>query len=512
MSTSPSEQILGTAMLQALLDAAVSSIIAIDACGHVQTCNDATLKLFGYAREALIGQNINILMPEPFRSHHDGYLTNYLSTGVAKIIGRGRDVKGQRKDGSVFPMHLEVGRFALDGAVYFVGIIRDITEEEQQRRAIEKTQRMEALGQLTGGMAHDFNNLLAVMSGNIEMLQMRLSDPAQLALANQAAEAAAMGARLTQRLLTFARRSQLEPTIVSVNEQVRSLEELLRRTLGEQIALTTKLMPQLWRVQADPSVIENAIINLAINARDAMPNGGSLIIETRNIMLAKDEKFVDQEAIVGDYMQLSVTDTGTGMSANALRRAFEPFFTTKGGQGTGLGLSTVYGHVKQSGGNVSIYSEVGIGTTVSLYLPRAKVETREAPKPLPAPARKSKGEWILLVEDNAQMRTVSHVRLGELGYQVKAAHNGAEAIAVLETNPDIQLVFSDIVMPGGVSGYDLARWVHTYRPHVKILLTSGFPSELGAESTPRLQALKILRKPHSLADLSLALRQLLDED
>ncbi len=512
MSNIGKHSIIGPEMLQALLDAAISPIIAIDQYGIVQNSNNATHRLFGYTYDELIGNNVSILMPEPFRSSHDGYLHNYLSTGVAKIIGRGRDVQGQRKDGTIFPMHLEVGKFELESAPFFVGIIRDMTYEQQQRQAIEKAQRMEAIGQLTGGMAHDFNNLLAVISGNIEMLQMRLIDPAQLGLAHQIAEATDMGARLTQRLLTFARRSHLDPQIINVNDQVRSLAELLRRTLGEQVILTTQLTPKLWRIRADPSVIENAIINLAINARDAMPSGGSLLIETSNVALQSDDKMVASELTAGDYVRLCLTDTGTGMSPEALRRAFEPFFTTKGGQGTGLGLSTVYGQVKQSGGNVAIYSEPGHGTSVSIYLPRADEDasTPSEESAIARVAKSAKGETILVVEDNAQVRAVSCARLRNLDYNIIEVDNGADAITALRTNPDIHLVFTDVVMSGGISGYDVARWALEHAPNVKILLTSGFPVDHKADQAAIVESLKMLRKPHSQHDLAAAVRDLLD--
>jgi PAS domain S-box-containing protein len=501
------QPVIGPEMLQALLDAAISPIITVDTFGIIQNLNNATQLLFGYTQDELIGSNIKMLMPEPFRSNHDGYMQHYLSTGIAKIIGRGRDVHGQRKDGTIFPMHLEIGKFELRNSIFFVGIIRDITAEHQQQKAIEKAQRMEAVGQLTGGMAHDFNNLLAVISGNLEMLQMRLADSRQLALANQIVEATDMGKRLTQRLLTFARRGHLEPQIINVNDQVRSLAELLRRTLGEQVTLTTRLSPDLWHTLADPSMIENAIINLAINARDAMPSGGNLFLETNNISIQTGSSMLAADLALGEYVCLCLTDAGVGMSQEALQRAFEPFFTTKGGQGTGLGLSTVYGQVKQSGGNVTICSQIGQGTSVSIYLPRSEQKMTKLPKE-PLDNRKNirgKGQTILVVEDNAQVRTVSTARLRDLGYHVVEADSGAAAITMLRLNPAIQLVFTDIVMSGGISGYDLAGWVLEHVPNVKILLTSAYPADPNAEQTKVLRTLKILSKPHSQRDLALAI-------
>jgi len=371
---------------------------------------------------------------------------------------------------------------------------------------------MEAIGQLTGGIAHDFNNLLTIITGNLELLEMEIESDEQRDLLARANDAALMGARLTNRLLTFARRRRLEPVVLDLNDQVLSMAELLRRTLGETIALSTLLAPRLWSVRADPSEIENAVLNLAINARDAMPAGGKLVLETKNVVL--DERDVATEVGVqpGDYVRLSVSDTGVGMSPEVLARVFEPFFTTKEpGKGTGLGLSGLYGFVKQSGGHVTVYSEVGKGTTVNLYLPRVTSELEAA--------KTARGETsavplavetILLVEDNAEVRRVSARRVRNLGYTVIEAENAVGAIEVLKSGAKIDLVFSDVVMPGGMSGFDLARWAQQNMSSVRVLLTSGFAEDVARAGEATAPDLEILRKPYTAADLARALRVALD--
>jgi CheY-like chemotaxis protein len=290
------------------------------------------------------------------------------------------------------------------------------------------------------------------------------------------------------------------------------MAELLRRTLGETIALGTLLAPRLWPTRADPSEVENAVLNLAINARDAMPAGGKLVIETRNVVL--DEASVANEVGVeaGDYVRLSVSDTGVGMAPAVLARVFEPFFTTKEpGKGTGLGLSVIYGFVKQSGGHVTAYSEQGKGTTVNVYLPRAISDSeREASSTAPTAAAPLTGETILLVEDNAQVRNVTAKRLQNLGYAVVEAENAAGAIDVLGSGSDIDLIFSDVVMPGGMSGFDLAQWARKNRPTVPVLLTSGFAEDVARAGETLASELEILRKPYTGADLARALRKALD--
>ncbi len=388
----------------------------------------------------------------------------------------------------------------------------EIQQKEAAQAALVQSQRMEALGQLTGGIAHDSNNLLTVILGNLEMLAEELQDHPALHYLLEAEEAAKMGARLNQRLLTFARKRKLESKVIDLNDHVLAMCDLLRRTLGEGITLTTILAHDLWPARVDPSEVENAILNLAINARDAMPEGGSLRIETQNSIVETSLGQTSKDLAPGDYVKLSVSDTGGGMPPEVLSRVFEPFFTTKEqGKGTGLGLSMLYGFVKQSSGHVAIGSEIGRGTTVDVYLPR-EVQASTAKSNITKDGRGLQGgtETILLVEDNAQVLNLTAARLKRLGYRVIEAQNGPRALALLDAGHRADLIFSDVVMPGGMTGFDLARVVWQRSPDQRILLTSGFAEDAAVATDAMVAAKKILRKPYTQPELALAIREALD--
>ncbi|MGE3875885.1 MAG: PAS domain S-box protein [Parvibaculaceae bacterium] len=498
--------------LEAILNSAVAAIITIDSKGLIDSVNPATERMFGYAARELIGQNVRMLMPEPFHSEHDRYLSNYLSTGKRKIIGIGREVIGKRKDATTFPIDLAVSEFVADGIRYFAGIITNLSDRKRveealldSERKLAQAQRLEAVGQLTGGIAHDFNNLLTVITGNLELIEMRLQGEDLHKMLRDAQDAADLGAKLTARLLAFARRSHLEPEIIETNDLVLNVTSMLRRTLGEHISLSTVLAPDLWPVKIDPTQAETSIVNLAINARDAMPKGGKLVVETRNIRMEEIKSGDTIELPRGDYVQISVSDTGTGMSAEVRDRAFEPFFTTKTrGHGTGLGLSMVYGFAKQSGGHVTIYSEMNHGTTINIYLPRASGSTTDA-ETAAAEDRLSadRSETILVVEDDDGVRNLTVTRLVTLGFKIHESPDGASAIKLLESGLRVDLLFSDLVMPGGMTGYDVARRAKEIDPKIRILLTSGYAEDLLRADD--LGSLKLLRKPYRLADLRKAL-------
>lgn len=501
------------AKLEAILESAVDAIVTIDGKGLIETANPAAERLFQFGSAELEGQNVKLLMPEPYRSEHDGYIDRFRETGERHIIGVGREATGLRKDGSTFPMHLSVGEFHDGEEQHFVGIIHDLSQRKDAERALRQAQKMESIGQLTGGIAHDFNNLLTVITGNLELLDMRLDNESQRELLTEALEAADLGARLTDRLLAFARRSPLEPDVVDLNQLVLGLTDMLHRTLGATIDLSTALSTDLWRVMADPTQIETAIVNLAVNARDAMPNGGKLIIETRNTRI--DEEYVANETglMPGDYVQLSVSDTGTGMPPEVRDRVFEPFFTTKeAGRGTGLGLSMAYGFARQSGGHITIYSELDVGTTVNLYLARhdSEVERRSRDDGVDKESKPS-GELILVVEDDKRVRRLTLTRLQELGYNVLEAASGSEALEILNSQDGVDLVFTDLVMPGGMSGYDLCEQVRKAGYETKLLLTSGYAEELAHEDRLKSENLRLLRKPYRQADLAGAIRRALDD-
>ncbi len=501
------------ARLRSILDTVPEALITISERGIVESFSRSAAALFGYEAEEVIGQNVKMLMPSPYREEHDSYLERYLRTGEKRIIGIGRVVTGQRKDGSVFPMELAVGEVRVGGQHLFTGFIRDLTATQKIEQELRQAQKMEAVGQLTGGIAHDFNNLLTVILGNLEMLEMRLTDERQRELVREACETAEHGAQLTERLLAYGRRQPLQPKLTDVGQLLGEMTPLLRRTLGETIRIRGRSDNDLWQVLVDPSQLQNAILNLAINARDAMPSGGRLAITAENAELDADYARMHPEVRVGRYVLIAITDTGTGMSKEVQERAFEPFFTTKEvGAGSGLGLSMVYGFVKQSGGHVTIYSEPGHGTTIRMYLPRAALaeETSESRAPETSMETfRGRGETVLLVEDEPRVRRMTVGRLQELGYQVLDAANGPAALALLDQYPQIDLLFTDMVMPGGMTGADLAEAVREARPGIKVLFTSGY-AEPDVVRRGRAAEAGWLKKPYSTLELARTLREILD--
>jgi signal transduction histidine kinase len=380
---------------------------------------------------------------------------------------------------------------------------------------LRQLQKMETIGHLTGGVAHDFNNMLAIVIGSLDLAQRRLTGdedprlPRSLQNARHGAERAAV---LTARLLAFSRQQPLAPEVIDANRLVGGMSELLRRTLGEQISIETVLAAGLWPTCADLSQLENAILNLAVNARDAMPAGGRLTIETANMELDDRYARMHTEVRAGQYVMVSVTDTGAGMSPEVIERAFDPFYTTKGpGRGTGLGLSQVYGYVKQSGGHVKIYSETDRGTTVKIYLPRhtaLAVDEHSAAKAALSAPRGSAGDVILVVEDDEQVRQMTVDGLCELGYTVVQAGNGRQALEVLELHPRIDLIFTDIVMPE-VNGRQLVDQAVRKRPGIKVLYTTGYTRNAIVHNGVLDHGVSLLAKPFTLEQLAYKLREVL---
>jgi PAS domain S-box-containing protein len=406
----------------------------------------------------------------------------------------------------------EVVRDETGDSSYLNSTIQDITERRQTEEQLRQAQKMEAVGNLTGGLAHDFNNLLGVVIGNLDLLRERQTGDADAdELARESLDAALRGADLTRRLLAFARRQPLQPTRTDVNRLIAGIVKLLERTLGEEIQITLDLSHDTWPVVVDPAQLESSLTNLATNARDAMPNGGQLIIVTGNRSL--DADYASQHADVepGDYAVIEVSDTGTGMPPEVESHIFEPFYTTKEeGKGTGLGLSMVFGFMKQSGGHINVYSEVGIGTTIRLFLQRADAGAEASGAVVPTALVRGSGETVLAVEDNASLRRVVVRQLTELGYRVVEAEDAQSALRVLDAEP-VDLIFTDIVMPGGTSGYELARTVLSLWPAIKIVLTSGFPeNKINDDGDATERHLRLLSKPYRRDDLGRLIREVLD--
>ena len=498
--------------LRALVNTAVDGVILIDALGNILMFNPACERLFGYEAHETVGRNVKMLMPSSFREEHDGYLHNYRTSGVRKIIGIGREVIGQRKDGTTFPMDLSVGESREGDDVFFVGIIHDLTQRKRTEEQLAQAQKMETVGQLSGGIAHDFNNLLTVILGNTEALSERLrARPDLKALCDGVFAAGQRGAELTKHLLAFGRRQVLQPVPIDCNEMLVDLKRLLQRTLREDVEIHLHLTPVMISALADPTQLESAVINLSLNAQDAMPSGGKLTFSTAIAPLDERYRDLNPEVPPGDYVMISVTDEGEGMTPEVHARAFEPFFTTKEvGKGSGLGLSMVYGFIKQSGGHVAIYSEPSLGTSVRLYLPAAS-EGGSKSTPTDLGERDVPGgqETVLVVEDDPFVRGYAVAALEGLGYRTILAGNGPEALARLAASADVDLLFTDIVMPGGLNGWDLAQRASEIRPGIKVLYTSGYALETLVANERSLQGVIILMKPYRKADLALRIRQAL---
>jgi signal transduction histidine kinase/CheY-like chemotaxis protein len=398
-----------------------------------------------------------------------------------------------------------------------LGIALDITQRKSVEQELAEARRLEAVGLVAASVSHDFNNLLAVISGNLELAMPRIADDAARRLAGRAAEAAKLGGSYNRRLLSSLRPSRPAAVPVDVNERARELVKLLENVIGRNVSITAKLDPALWTVSADPGEIDGALLNLAINARDAMPNGGSILIETSNVTLgAREAEALHPGARTGDYVRLSVTDNGIGMPEAVLRQVLTPFFTTKPeGAGTGLGLTSVAGFAGQAGGFFSIVSAPGEGCAASIHLPRAASAASAAERPK-APAGAAAvpvgdGELVLVVEDDDRVREVTLRRLESLGYAVEEARSGPEAVRWLESGQPVRAVLSDIVMPGGMSGRDLANWIGANRPGIGVVLCSGYDKEaFGAGRAMAPFERIVLTKPFTREELAVAVRRAID--
>lgn len=503
-----------SAILHAIMDAAVDAMIVSDQGGNILRINAAAGRMFQYDLAEMVGQSVNMLMPKALAVLHDGFMSHHIKTGEKRIIDIGRDVEGLRRDGSLFPLHLSVGHSAVEGRRIFVGILHDLTGRKATEDALSRSQRLDAIGKMTGGIAHDFNNLLTVIVGNLELLEMRGANDRQLPLIKDALEAAEMGADLTTRLSVFARRSNLKPVQSDLRALCTDTLTLLKRTIGASYRIKTDFAAELDPVMIDPVQLQSALMNLALNARDAMGSGGELLVSIANVVI--DDSYMAQETDIepGDYVRLSVSDDGAGMGLEAQRRAFEPFFTTKEeGGGTGLGLAMVYGFVRQSGGHVTLYSELGLGTSFGLYFPAVPHEMLTKDVPLAGHQHhalpRGNGETILIVEDNPRVRKLSVERIHDLGFATLEAENGDRAYEMLKGGAQVDLVFSDLVMPGTLNGYDLAAKIAQEFPDLKVLLASGYASDVITSSMEHDGPLDILHKPYRQSDLAQRLHAML---
>ncbi len=521
--------------LKALFDHAPTEIHFKDCEGRYVLLNRHVEQLLGVPAADAIGKTPHDILSNDMADHFAAHDRRVMETGETnEQRDHWHTTEGDRTYLTIkFPVRDEDGSITGIGAMGIDITVLERAEEqlrkshreleervqertrelERQQEVLRQAQKMEAIGQLTGGVAHDFNNLLTAILGNLEMLEMWHGDDERSGKAiSQAQEAADLGAELTGRLLAFARRQPLDPKAISLSDVVLDMSDLLSRTLGETIEVNTVLANPLNNAFVDPVQVQNALLNLCLNARDAMSDGGRLTIETSNVTLDEDYAREHPDVNAGDYVMLSVTDTGTGMAPEIREHVFEPFFTTKSvGKGSGLGLSMIYGFVKQSEGHIRLYSEVGHGTAISLYFPQAQdtsevAEMHDAEEAMP----RARGEVVLVVEDEPRVRHVTVQRLEALGYTVLEAENGPAALDVLATSLGVDLVFTDVVMPGGMSGRDLAAKVRDHHPEMKIMLTSGYAEQAGIENDALDEGEVWLRKPYRLVELARMIREVLD--
>jgi PAS domain S-box-containing protein len=522
------------ARYDAVVNSAPDAILTLDAQGVIQLANPVAAREFGYAPHDLVGREMAVLLdaPEPW-----GELWQSLLEGV--VMHRPVEITARRRDGSASFLEVSASRWQSDTRVLVTAILRDVNERRATNEALrylnqtleerveERTQelmraeeqlrqaqKMEAVGQLTGGIAHDFNNLLTGIVGSLDLMQTRMAQGRTENIeryAKAAMSSAQRAAALTHRLLAFSRRQPLDPKPVNANQLITSIEDLLRRTIGPLHALEIVTAGGLWMILCDPNQLESAILNLAINARDAMPDGGRLTIETANAHLDNAYAAAQRDVTPGQYVAICITDTGTGMPPDVIARAFEPFFTTKPlGQGTGLGLSMVYGFAKQSEGHLRIYSEVGQGTTIKIYLPRHRgaaedelpgVSNTEAP-------RAEAGETVLVVEDEPVIRDLIVEVLQDLGYQALEAPDGPSGLRILQSHTRIDLLVTDVGLPG-INGRQLADQARVTRPDLKVLFITGYAENATRASGFLDPGMEMITKPFAVEALTTRIRAML---
>lgn len=492
---------------KAILEHIVDSVIIIDCEGNIHMANESTVQMFGYSLRELTGKNIKILMPSPYRDEHDSYLSNYQSSGVKKIIGKGREISALKKNGEVFPIDLSVSEWMFEGETFFTGIVKDITNRKSMELQLKQSQKLEALGQISGGIAHDFNNILAILMGNLELIARKIpkEDTQIKAKIDASLKAVDRGSQLTKKLLSFARKQAYSPQIFDLNEVIRENEEMLARVIGKEIEIQVETSDQPLLVSLDKNELQNVILNLAINARDAMDHSGTLTLRTE-----RSNKFFDPENNIPSeneklFAELTILDTGSGIPIEIKEKIFEPFFTTKAmGKGTGLGLSLTYGFMKQSDGFIKVYSELGKGTCFKLFFPLTEDKLSSTLKIIAddfiaKDKTNNKNFTILVVDDELPMLNIATYILTELGYSILTAGNSLEAMEQLRKHK-IDLLITDIIMPGELNGIALAKFAKTEYPDIKIILSSGFPGHLHEKESADLQNFSFIEKPYRVKE------------
>ncbi len=499
-------------MLGAILESASQAILSVDRFGRIVLANTRTEQMFGYRREELLGATIEILLPAGSRDGHVKSRENYFEKPRVRPMGIGLDLCGRKKDGTEFPVEISLSYIETEDGTFAIAFVTDITARKKLEEQLLHSQKMEAVGRLAGGVAHDFNNMLTIISGYNRMLLNQLSpiDPLR-GYAEEVLKAADRAGALTNQLLAFSRRQVLQPRVLSANTLIAGAEKMLRRLIGEDIQMLIRPSPDAGNLRADPGQIEQVIFNLVVNARDAMPAGGRITIETARAHLDKQYAKTHLGVEPGEYVLIAVSDTGHGMDAETKRHIFEPFFTTKEqGKGTGLGLATVYGIVKQSGGDIWVYSEPGKGTTFKVYFPRVEEPEPGASLSAQSPGTRRGTETILVVEDEQGVRELIAEMLRQQGYNVLKAADGAEAIRISEQHSGpIHMLLTDVVMPH-MSGKQLADTLLAARASLKVLYLSGYTENTVVHHGVLNPELEFLGKPFTQEGLAKKVREVLD--
>jgi PAS domain S-box-containing protein len=492
-----------------ILNSIMDGVITIDEASNILTFNKAAEDLFGYTAQEAIGENVLQLMPVSFRNKHSQSMGRYLKTGETHVIDvdGGVELEARRKNDSCFPIRLSIAELPKDvnGSRRFIGTCHDLTQFKQQEEQLRRSQKMDALGKLTGGIAHDYNNILGIILGYAEQIDEHQSDCDKVAKYTQVITHAALrGAKLVKKLLAFSRHKQSDVAVLNINNLLQDQRHILEKTLTAIHQISLKLDDDLWLVELDSSDLEDAIINMSINAMHAMKSGGRLTISTSNIQLNKtDVQHLGLSA--GDYVLLSITDTGSGMDNFTKEKVFDPFFTTKGEDG-----SQVYGFVERSGGTIKVYSELGHGSRFALYFPRNIQSSTKMQGNLLDNMQKTKGgETLLVVDDEQAMVELVCDIFSTQGYRVLTANDGVQALAILE-NEAVDLIISDVIMPN-MDGYQLMAEVQQRYPHIKLQITSGFADERHNGMIDKSLHENMLHKPYSSKTLLARVRTLLDD-
>ena len=498
------------------LEFAPDAVLGVGPGGVIALANRQTEALFGYSRDELIGQKVEILVPDRFRDAHPGHRAAYFAEPRTRPMGAGVELFAIRKDGTEFPVEISLSSIETEDGVLATAAVRDISEraesarERALQRQLDRARRLESVGQLAGGIAHDFNNILAVILNYAEFVADEIDDdsPAQEDV-GQIKRAAERAAALTRQLLIFSRREVAKPEVLYLREVLGDLENLLRRALGERVELAMKFGEERLPIKMDPGQLEQVLVNLAVNGRDAMPDGGRLVVEVEPAEIDEEYAAMHPETEPGMYVRLKVSDTGVGMDAETAERVFEPFFTTKD-DGTGLGLATVYGIVTGAGGRVDVYSEPGIGTTIKIHLPACEdlpVASRSAEAARPAGG----SEVVMVVEDEPDVRRMAERILTKNGYSVIGTDKGAEALEIC-ARPEqaIDLLLTDVIMPG-MLGTELAERVREVREEIAVVFMSGYSHEVLAPEALAAQVdSAFIEKPFNAGELLRTIRGLLD--